>query len=159
MFTVMTSADVTLPDESTLITGKGDADYVNDAAYSDWEAVGTAAEFQKIVPGGKYYLTADIDLTGVAASKKAVVKGNGSTSAAIIIDGCGYTVTTNRPIIAQLPSGGNNNGVLSEIKNLVIEGTVTANAADFADSGAFPAGQSIAALVGKANGGIFKNIG
>ena len=82
------------------------------------------------------------------------LSGGANDKAIIVIDGCGYTVKTDKMLIKQLP-GGNARGVHSEISNLVIEGNISVDAKQLA---AYNNGKALAALVGKANGGIFKNI-
>jgi len=141
---------VTLPDGSELTAGTGYADY---ASSDDWTAIDTAEEFKGIAAGGKYYLTADIDLTASGVNFTPLAGGS-NTAAVIIIDGCGHTVTTSKPLIEELP-GGNAVGVHSEIRNLVIEGDITVTSSELT---AYANGMSAGALVGKANGGIFKNI-
>ena len=140
------SASITMPDGSTMSSGSVGNDY------SDYTAISNAEQFSKIVAGGKYYLTADIDLTASGVNF-TTLKGGSNSASVIILDGCGYTVKTNKPLIGELSGGGA--GKHSEIRNLVIEGAVTANSSELSG---FSNGASLGALVCKANGGIFENI-
>ena len=119
---------------------------------SGYTAISTAAQFKNIKAGGKYYLTNDIDLTAEGVDFKTLSGGN-NTASVLIIDGCGYTVTTNKPLIDELPGGGTDNH--SEIRNLKINGSITVSASDVEG---YNNGMSVGALVGKSNGGIYKNI-
>lgn len=138
---------ITLPDGSELSPS------TDTSEYSGWTKISDAEGFSKIVPGGKYYLAADIDLTAEGVSFKTLTGGN-NTKSPILLDGCGYTVKTNKMLIDELP-GGNARGVHSEISNLIIEGSITVDAQTL-DS--YNNGNSLGALVGKANGGVFKNV-
>ena len=113
----------------------------------------------------KYYLDANIDLSsdypewqgpefwsGSAANREHATNDQPT----IILDGCGYTVTTAKPIFPELPGGAaGNDGTHSIIRNLVIAGDVRVDSSLLNTyNNSFSAG----ALVGKANGGIFENI-
>ena len=137
----------TMPDGSELIPTTDFSDY------ADWTKISDAEGFKKIVAGGKYYLAADIDLTAEGVNFKTLSGGN-NTKSPILLDGCGHTVKTDKMLIKELP-GGNARGLHSEITNLIIEGSVTVDAQTIAS---YNNGNSLGALVGKANGGIFKNI-
>ena len=135
---------------------------------SSWTKITSAAEFAAISnskSGGKfkYYLGANIDLatsypnwsgpTFWSGNNKDNATNNNPT---IILDGCGYTITTSKPIFPELPGGGvANDGTHSIIRNLKIEGTVSVTQAQLK---AYDNGTSIGALVGKSNGGIYENI-
>ncbi len=121
--------------------------------FSDWTKITDADGFKKIAAGGKYYLAANIDLTSEDVDFKTLT-GGGNTKPVIMLDGCGYTVKTDKMLIKELPGGGEF-GVHSEIRNLVIDGDIVADATTL---NAYNNGKSLAALVGKANGGVFKNI-
>ena len=138
---------VTMPNGEEL-TPKNDF-----SEYSGWTKITDAEGFKKIAAGGKYYLAADIDLTAEGVEFQTLAGGS-NDKATILLDGCGYTVKTDKMLIKQLPGGGER-GVHSEIRNLVIEGNITVDATKLT---AYNNGKSLAALVGKANGGIFKNI-
>ena len=92
---------ITLPDGSELSPS------MDTSEYSEWTKISDAESFSKIVPGGKYYLAADIDLTAEGVSFKTLTGGN-NTKSPILLDGCGYTVKTNKMLIDELPgeSGG-----------------------------------------------------
>ena len=110
---------------------------------SGWTAISTSAGFAAITAGKKYYLTGSFTYTG------ATLAGGNNTAAAIVIDGCGYTITTSKMLIKELPGA---SGAGSEIRNLKIAGTISYNSVSAAGATAY----SIAALVGKANGGKFR---
>ena len=138
---------ITLPNGEEL-TPKNDF-----SDYSGWTKITDAEGFKKIAAGGKYYLAADIDLTAAGVDFQTIAGGS-NDKATILLDGCGYTVKTDKMLIKQLPGGGER-GVHSEIRNLVIEGNIIVDATKLTS---YNNGKSLAALVGKANGGIFKNI-
>ena len=117
---------------------------------SDITAISTAAQFKSIVAGKKYYLAANIDLTASGVNFTSLTGGNNSASV-IILDGCGYTVTTNKPLFKELPGGGA--GKHSEISDLNIKGNISLTAADLTTYS-----NAVGALACNANGGIFKNI-
>jgi len=142
---------VTLPDGKVMTKGYNDG-----TDKTGWIAVGTAAEFKAIEAGKKYYLTADIDLTGVTTAALFAGAGYTATAEVFTLDGCGYTVTIDKPIFAQMPYNSTDK-IPSEIKNLVIEGSISVKASDFG-SGTYSNGTAIASLVGKSNGGIYTNI-
>ena len=120
----------------------------------DASPIATAADFKKIVAGGKYYLTANIDLTAPGVNFTTLAGGENS-AAWLAIDGLGYTVTTNKPLIAQLPGGSSVVGIHSDIRNLTVNGNVTVTDAEIT---ALNNGTSAGVVVGKANGGTFSNI-
>lgn len=138
---------ITLTDGSELVP-KNDF-----SEFSDWTAINDAEGFKNIVAGGKYYLTADIDLTAAGVDFQTL-KGGSNTKSVILLDGCGHTVKTNKMLIKELP-GGTDRGVHSEIRNLIIEGAIVT---DVTTLNSYNNGNALAALVGKANGGIFENI-
>ena len=140
------SASITMPDGSAMSLGMVSNDY------SDYTAISTAEQFSKIAAGGKYYLTANIDLTADGVNF-TTLKGGSNAASVIILDGCGYTVKTNKPLIGELSGGGA--GKHSEIRNLVIEGEISASPAELAS---YSNGASLGSVVCKANGGIFENI-
>ena len=121
---------------------------------TDITPISNATEFQKIVSGGKYYLTSNIDLTAPGVNFETIAGGVNS-NAVISIDGGGHTVTTNKPIIAELPGGGSANTMHSDIRNLTVNGNIEISSSEIA---AYSNGNSVGALVGKANGGRFINI-
>ena len=148
---------------------------------SGWTKITTPQEFLAIVNNGssvdysgaanvnnRYYLGANIDLAGTYPNWKGPSNFNAWNSAqTIILDGCGFTVTTSKPIFPELPGGGEgNDGTHSTIRNLKIAGNVSVNNVDLANKGeasydsskSYDNGHSAGALVGKANGGIFENI-
>lgn len=117
-----------------------------------WTAISNATGFKAITNGEKYYLTTDIDLTASGVNF-ATLAGGTNTAAAIVLDGCGYEITTNKMLIEELPGGGSfADGTHSIIRNLIISGSVAPSTTTETS------GYSVGALVGKANGGIFKNI-
>lgn len=141
-----------------------------------WTKINTAEEFLAIRNDGtstdykgypntenKYYLGADIDLASAYPNWEGPDFWSGSDSNTendnnnqpnIILDGCGYTVTTKKPIFPELPGGGaGNDGTHSIIRNLVIEGDISLNSLYKYNND-----KSVGALVGKANGGVFENI-
>ena len=122
-------------------------------SFDGYIEINTATDFKNIVAGKKYYLSSNIDLTASGVNFTPLKGGNNNASV-LVIDGCGYTVTTNKPLIEELPGGGAL-GVHSEIRNLNINGNITVSADEIT---AYNNGASVGALVGKANGGIFKNI-
>ena len=138
---------ITLPDGTELVEKN------NFSEYSEWTAISDAEGFKKIAAGGKYYLTSDIDLTVQGVDFKTLSGGNNNKSV-IILDGCGYTVKTDKMLIKELPGGGER-GVHSEIRNIIIEGDISLDTTSLAS---YNNGKSFAALVGKANGGVFENI-
>lgn len=113
--------------------------------YSGYTSISTAEQFKGIVAGGRYRLTQSIDLTQSGINFSSL-KGGNNNAAAIILDGCGYTVTTNMPLFKELPSG-------SEIRNLVIKGNIS-----LTDTQADSYNNTFGVLAGKANGGVFENI-
>lgn len=141
-----TAADLILPDGTELSEGYG-------GSYDGYTAISTAEEFKNIAAGGKYYLTANIDLTEDGISFNTLAGGLNSADV-LIIDGCGYTVTTNKPLFGELPGGGAV-GEHSEIRNLIIKGDITVA---YDEITTYNTGASVGALAGKANGGIFENI-
>ena len=139
---------VTLPDGTIMCKGYNDGTSKN-----GWIAVNDAAGFKDIKAGKKYYLTADIDLTKSGVNFVTFEGAGVSDGAAVYtIDGCGYTVTTNKPLFDQMPYNNNaDTPVHSVIKNLVIEGTVKATATEFAN-------ESLGVIAGTTHGGIYTNI-
>ena len=136
-----------------------------------YKKITTAYEFYTVIQNpdlenNKFYLGADIDLTeypdwtGPKYWKDNREKAkNGEIP--IILDGCGYTITTNKPIFVELPGGGDpKNEIHSIMRNIVIDGNVTVSQDDLAsyNGSSYENGNSIGALVGKTNGGIFDNI-
>lgn len=140
------SASVDMPDGSVMSSGE------SSASHSGYTAISDAKGFKAISAGGKYYLTSDIDLTEEGVDFTTLA-GNVNSASAIILDGCGYTVTTNKPLIEEIPGGGT--GKHSEIRNLVIKGNITVSVDEIT---AYENGLSVGALAGKANGGIFESI-
>ena len=137
-----------------------------------WKKITTAQEFYSIRnnnehnQGNKYYLGANINLTTYTNWKgpkyweenRGMAKNKENS---IILDGCGYTITTNKPIFVELPGGGpNNDGTHSIMRNIVIAGDIMVSQEDLAsyNGSSYENGNSIGALVGKTNGGIFDNI-
>ena len=126
---------------------------------SSWTKITTADQFKAIDNSQdskklKYYLGNDIDLPS-DWTKPTEFYGHNSAQN-IILDGCGYTITTSKPIFPELPGGAiGNDGTHSTIRNLKIEGTITVNDTQLQ---AYDNGKSIGALVGKSNGGIYENI-
>ena len=151
-----------------------------------WTKITNEAEMAAIVNDGtavdvngnlntqnKYYLGASFSLP---ADWKGPTAWSGSVSARekstnnqpnIILEGCGFTITTSKPIFPELPGGAvGNDGTHSVIRNLVIAGNITVDEVALAntDEASYSAvnsynnGRSVGALVGKANGGIFENI-
>ena len=136
-----------------------------------YQKITTAEEFYTLIKNpdlenNKFYLGADITLTGYSnwtgpqywETNREKAK-NGEIP--IILDGCGYKITTNKPIFVELPGGGDpKDGTHSIMRNIVIEGNITVSQSEL-DSykvGSYENGNSIGALVGKTNGGIFENI-
>ena len=134
---------------------------------SGWTRISNATEMAAIVNDGsafdcenkpnvenKYYLDASFTLPN---DWKGPTNFNAYNSAEnIVLDGCGFTITTTKPIFPELPGGGaTNDGTHSVIRNLKINGTVSVDATQVQ---AYDNGNSVGALVGKANGGIFENI-
>ena len=116
-------------------------------------SISMAADFKKIVAGGQYCLAANIDLTAPGVNFTTLAGGVNADSV-IAIDGIGYTVTTNKPLIAELPGGGAV-GIHSDIRNLTVNGNIEVSSAEIT---AYNNGMSVGAVVGKANGGIFTNV-
>lgn len=135
-----------------------------------YQKITTAEEFYTLIKndtsGKKFYLGADINLTGYANWTGPQYWETNREKARngyypIILDGCGYKITTNKPIFVELPGGGDpKNGTHSIMRNIVIDGNVTVSQAELAsyNSGSYNNGYSVGALVGKTNGGIFENI-
>ena len=135
---------------------------------TDWQRISTADEFLAINNDGsantdnKYYLGASFSLpddwAGPAAwsgSDENRVKAT-NNQPNIILEGCGFTITTTKPIFTELPGGGvSNDGTHSVVRNLKIAGSIFVNKTDIAT---YNNGDSVGALVGKANGGIYENI-
>ena len=119
---------------------------VSSEDYNDYTSISTAEQFKGIVAGGKYRLTQNIDLTQSGVNFSSL-KGGNNNAEAIILDGCGYTVTTNLPLFKELPGGG------SEIRNLVINGNIS-----LSDTQAESYSNTFGVIAGKANGGVFENI-
>ena len=142
------AASVVLPDGTTMNSGE------SSSSNSGYTAIGTASAFKNIKAGGKYYLTANIDLTASGVNFTPLAGGSNSASN-IILDGCGYTVTTNKPLFEELPGNSGTSGSHSQIRNLVIKGNISVT---YAEIEAYSNGYSVGALVGKANGGRFTNI-
>ena len=110
----------------------------------------------------KYYLGASFSLPAEWTGPGANYLGYNSAPT-IILDGCGYTITTTKPIFPELPGGSSGaNGEHSTIRNLVVNGTVSVTAAQIdtwkKTVDEWDNGNCVAAVVGKANGGIFENI-
>ena len=135
-----------------------------------YQKITTAEEFYKKIKNNeaenKFYLAADIDLTKYTNWTGPQYWENNREKAknienSIVLDGCGYTITTDKPIFVELPGGGQpKNEAHSIMRNIVIEGNVTVSQS-YLDSykvGSYENGNSIGALVGKTNGGIFDNI-
>ena len=135
-----------------------------------YQKITTAEEFYTKIKNNeaenKFYLDADIDLTKYPDWTGPQYWENNREKAkneenSIVLDGCGYTITTKKPIFVELPGGGNpKNEAHSIMRNIVIEGNVTVSQS-YLDSykvGSYENGNSIGALVGKTNGGIFDNI-
>ena len=127
----------------------------------DWTRIETAEEFKKLIDNtkasdtvNKYYLGANITLPDDWSDPENFQSYN--SAEAIKLEGCGYTITTSKPIFSELPGGGDvANGIHSLIRNLKIKGNVSVTAADLDKYGN---GSSVGALVGKASGGIFEHI-
>lgn len=143
-----------------------------------WTEIKTAEQFANIVNNGtavdwnskantenKYYLAANIDLATSYPNWKGPSYWSGSdgnrkhavnNQPTIFLDGCGFTVTTARPIFPELPGGGpENDGTHSTIRNLVVAGNVSVNKSYLTE---YNNGYSAGALVGKSNGGIYENV-
>ncbi len=142
---------VTLPDGSDLSPTAAPSSYTT---ANGWTKITTATQFKNIATGGKYYLGADIDLTASGVNFKTLA-GGANSAKALILDGCGHTVTTKKPLFEELPGGESKVGTHSQIKNLIIKGSISVTLSEIT---AYDNGFSVAALVGKANGGIFTNI-
>ena len=142
------AASVVLPDGTTMNSGE------TSSTNSGYTAIGSASAFKKIAAGGKYYLTANIDLTASGVNFTPLAGGSNSASN-IILDGCGYTITTNKPLFEELPGNSGTEGSHSQVRNLVIKGNITVT---YSELEGYSNGYSVGALVGKANGGRFTNI-
>lgn len=142
------AATVTMPDGSTMASGE------TTSTNSGYTAIGSASAFKKIAPGGKYYLTANIDLTASGVNFTPIAGGSNSATN-FILDGCGYTVTTNKPLFEELPGNSGTDGSHSQIRNLVIKGNISVS---YSEISAYSNGYSVGALAGKANGGRLTNI-
>ncbi|MBR0449356.1 MAG: hypothetical protein IIX30_00895, partial [Clostridia bacterium] len=146
---ILTSAaSVLMPDGSTMNSGS------TDSTNSGYTAIRNATDFKGITLGGKYYLTANIDLTASGVNFKPLAGGNNAAKN-FILDGCGYTVTTNKPLFKELPGNSGTSGSHSQIRNLVIKGTISVTSAEIT---AYDNGVSVGALAGKANGARLTNI-
>ena len=142
------AASVLMPDGTTMNSGSTTSSNTN------YTPISTAADFKKIESGGFYYLTKNIDLTASGVNFKPIAGGSNSAKN-FILDGCGYTVTTNKPLFEELPGNSETDGSHSQIRNLVIKGNISVTCAEIE---AYDNGYSVGALAGKANGGRLTNI-
>lgn len=142
------AASVMLPDGTEMASGS------TSSTNSGYTEIKTAAQFKNITAGGKYYLSANIDLTASGVNFKPLAGGSNSAKN-IILDGCGYTITTNKPLFEELPGNSGTEGSHSQVRNLVIKGNISVT---YDEITAYSNGYSVGALVGKANGGRFTNI-
>lgn len=142
------AASITLPDGTEMKSGE------SSSSNSGFTAISTADQFKRITTGGKYYLTANIDLTASGVNFTTLA-GGANSATNIILDGCGYTITTNKPLFEELPGNSGTDGSHSQFRNLVIKGNISVS---YSEIDAYSNGYSVGALAGKANGGKFTNV-